>query len=133
MAKPRQVKATRRAEEAEADIRHDALHAAFDLLERLPVPTFLKSRDGRYLGVNRAWENLFGLKRESFLGKQVHDLYPQNPEIAEKHALKDGELYEHPGAQSYEMPIVTSGGRQRDTIYYKATFPAGERAEGLVG
>jgi PAS domain S-box-containing protein len=133
MAKPRQVKATRRAEEAEADIRQDALHAAFDLLERLPVPMFLKSRDGRYLGVNRAWENLFGLKRESFLGKQVHDLYPQNPEIAEKHALKDGELYEHPGAQSYEMPIVTPDGRQRDTIYYKATFPAGERAEGLVG
>jgi PAS domain S-box-containing protein len=133
MAKPRQVKATRRAEEAEAGIRQDALHAAFDLLERLPVPMFLKSRDGRYLGVNRAWENLFGLKRESFLGKQVHDLYPQNPEIAEKHALKDGELYEDPGAQSYEMPIVTPDGRQRDTIYYKATFPLGERAEGLVG
>jgi PAS domain S-box-containing protein len=133
MAKPRQVKATRRAEDAEAGIRQDALHAAFDLLERLPVPMFLKSRDGRYLGVNRAWENLFGLKRERFLGKQVHDLYPQNPEIAEKHALKDGELYEDPGAQSYEMPIVTPDGRQRDTIYYKATFPAGERAEGLVG
>jgi PAS domain S-box-containing protein len=133
MAKPRQVKATRRAEDAEAGIRQDALHAAFDLLERLPVPMFLKSRDGRYLGVNRAWENLFGLKRESFLGKQVRDLYPQNPEIAEKHALKDGELYEDPGAQSYEMPIVTPDGRQRDTIYYKATFPAGERAEGLVG
>jgi PAS domain S-box-containing protein len=133
MAKPRQAKAIRRAEEAEAEIRENALHAAFELLERLPVPIFLKSRDGRYLGVNRAWEDLFGLKRESFLGKQVRDLYPQNPEIAEKHALKDGELYEDPGAQSYEMPIVTPDGRQRDTIYYKATFPAGERAEGLVG
>jgi PAS domain S-box-containing protein len=133
MAKPRQVKATRRAEEAEADIRQDALHAAFELLERLPVPMFLKSRDGRYLGVNRAWEDLFGLKRESFLGKQVRDLYPQNPDIAEKHARKDRELYEHPGAQSYEMPIVTPDGRRRDTIYYKATVPAGEHPEGLVG
>jgi PAS domain S-box-containing protein len=133
MAKPRQAKATRRAEEAEADIGGEALDAAFDVLERLPVPMFLKLRDGRYLGVNRAWEDLFGLKREGFLGKQVSDLYPQNPEIAEKHALKDRELYEHPGAQSYEMPIVTPDGRRRDTIYYKATFPAGERPEGLIG
>jgi PAS domain S-box-containing protein len=133
MAKPRQAKATRRAEEAEAVVREDALPAAFELLERLPVPMFLKSRDGRYLRVNRAWEDLFGLKRESFLGKQVRDLYPQNPEIAEKHALKDRELYGHPGAQSYAMPIVTPDGRRRDTIYYKTTFPAGERPEGLVG
>ena len=130
MAKPRQGTATRRAEEAEAGVREDALPAAFELL---PVPMFLKSRDGRYLRVNRAWEDLFGLKRESFLGKQVRDLYPQNPEIAEKHALKDRELYEHAGAQSYAMPIVTPDGRRRDTIYYKATFPADGRPEGLVG
>jgi PAS domain S-box-containing protein len=133
MAKPRQAKTTRRPEEADADIRTGALEAAFGLLEQLPVPMFLKSRDGRYLGVNRAWEELFGLERERFLGKQVRDLYPQHPEIAETHALKDRELYERPGAQSYEMPIVTPDGRRRDTIYYKATFPAGERPEGLVG
>jgi PAS domain S-box-containing protein len=55
----------------------------------------------------------------------VRDLYPQNPEIAEKHALKDRELWERPGSQSYEIPIVTPDGRRRDTIYYKATFPGG--------
>jgi len=133
MAKPRQAKTTRRAEEAEADVRAGALQGAFALLEQLPVPMFLKSRDGRYLGVNRAWEELFGLKRERFLGKQVRDLYPQHPEIAEKHALKDRELYERPGTQSYEIPIVTPDGRRRDTIYYKATFPPGDHPEGLVG
>jgi two-component system sensor histidine kinase/response regulator len=47
-----------------------SLEAAFELLERLPVPMFFKSRDGRYLGVNKAWEELFGLKRETFLGKR---------------------------------------------------------------
>jgi PAS domain S-box-containing protein len=134
MAKPRQAKAAaRRAEEAEAEVRTGALQAAFRVLELLPVPMFLKSRDGRYLGVNRAWEELFGLERASFLGKQVSDLYPQHPEIAEKHALKDRELYERPGAQSYELPIVTPEGRRRDAIYCKATFPAGSRPEGLVG
>ena len=101
------------------------LDAAFELLEALPVPMFIKSRDGRYLGVNKAWEELFGLKRESFLGKKVADLYPHNPEIAQKHARKDRELWEKPGSQSYEIPIVTHDGARRDTIYYKATFPGG--------
>src|SRR5918999_2554596 len=102
-----------------------APQAAFELLEHLPVPMFLKSRDGRYLAVNKAWEELFGISRASFLGKQVRDLYPQNPEIAEKHLLKDRELWERPGSQSYEIPIVTPDGRRLDTIYYKATFPGG--------
>ncbi len=114
-----------------------SLQAAFELLERLPVPMFFKSRDGRYLGVNKAWEELFGLARGHFVGKQVRDLYPQNPEIAELHVTKDRELYERPGSQHYQIPIVTFDGRRRETIYYKATFPGslppGGEPEGLVG
>src|SRR5688500_14258346 len=116
MARPKQVRSTGET---------PALESALELLERLPVPMFVKDRDGRYLGVNRAWEELFGLKRESFLGKQLRDLYPNNPEIAERHAFKDRDLWEHPGSQSYQIPIVTPDGRRRDTVYYKATFPGG--------
>ena len=123
MTKAKQVKNTRGLEDGES-----TLQAAFDAFERLPVPMFFKDRDGRYLAVNRAWEELFGLKREGFVGKQVRDLYPHNPEIAEVHAARDRELWEHPGSQSYQTPIVTPDGRVRETIYYKATF-----AGGLVG
>jgi len=121
MAKAKQVKNTRPAEDREIT----SLQAAFDAFERLPVPMYFKDRDGRYLAVNRAWEELFGLKRESFLGKQVQDLYPQNPEIAQVHAARDRELWAGPGSQSYQIPIVTRDGRTRETIYYKATFPGG--------
>ena len=121
MAKAREVKTTKPAEDREIT----SLQAAFDAFERLPVPMYFKDREGRYLAVNRAWEELFGLKRESFLGKQVQDLYPQNPEIAQVHAARDRELSEMPGSQSYQMPIVTRDGRRRETIYYKATFPGG--------
>jgi two-component system, NtrC family, sensor kinase len=124
MGKLKQVKAT---------IEAPALEAAFELLEHLPVPMFLKSRDGRYLAVNKAWEELFGISRASFLGKQVRDLYPQNPEIAEMHLLKDRELWERPGSQSYEIPIVTPDGRKRETVYCKSTFPPGNEPAGLVG
>ena len=102
-----------------------ALEAAVELVEALPVPMYFKSRDGRYLGVNKAWEALFGLKRASFIGKKVADLYPQNPEIAETHARKDRELWESEGSQSYEIPIVTRDGERRDAVYYKSIFPGG--------
>jgi PAS domain S-box-containing protein len=98
---------------------------AFELLDALPVPMFLKDREGRYLGVNKAWEELFGIKRAEFVGKRVQDLYPGNPEIAARHAIKDRELWERGGGQSYQIPIVTPDGRRRETIYYKSTFPGG--------
>src|SRR5687768_8005521 len=109
----------------------------FELLERLPVPMFVKARDGRYLGVNKAWEEMFGMPAASFVGKDVRDLYPRHPEIAELHAARDRELWARPGAQSYPTQIVTPDGRRRETIYYKATYPSliapGAEAEGLVG
>src|SRR3989441_3594072 len=108
--------------------------AALQLVEALPVPMFVKSRDGRYLGVNRAWEEFFGVSRESFLGKQVKDLYPQNPAIAEKHLEMDGQLWRNPGGQSYEATVTARDGRLLDTIYYKATFANGSgEVAGLMG
>src|SRR3989441_1024190 len=107
---------------------------ALQLVEALPVPVFFKSRDGKYLGVNKAWEEFFGLSRPSFLGKQVKDLYPQSPAIAERHLEMDGKLWRKPGGQSYEATVTARDGRLRDTIYYKATFANGSgEVAGLLG
>src|SRR5678816_4574219 len=94
------------------------LDAAFKLVDSLPVPVFFKSRDGRYLGVNRAWEEFFGIQGNAFIGKQVDDLYPSDPAIAEKHTAMDRTLYDHPGRQSYEITVRARDGRLFDTIYY---------------
>jgi len=110
------------------------LGSALQLVEALPVPVFFKSRDGKYLGVNKAWEEFFGLSRASFLGKLVKDLYPQSPAIAQKHLEMDGKLWRRPGGQSYEATVTTRDGRVRDTIYYKATFANGSGdVAGLMG
>jgi PAS domain S-box-containing protein len=110
------------------------LDAAQRLVEQLPVPVFFKGRDGRYLGVNRAWEEFFGISRDGFIGKQVADLYPQEPEVAARHAEMDRQLYAQPeGGQSYEIPIRTAG-KVRDTIYYKSTFTdAHGEVAGIIG
>src|SRR4051812_2670703 len=110
------------------------LDAAFKLVDSLPVPVFFKSRDGRYLGVNRAWEEFFGVQGNAFIGKQVADLYPSDPAIAERHAAMDRKLYEQPGRQSYEITVRARDGKLHDTIYYKATYSDAQgEVAGLIG
>ncbi|HTS85618.1 MAG TPA: PAS domain-containing protein, partial [Usitatibacter sp.] len=114
--------------------RRDDLRVAQELIEVLPVPVYFKGRDGRYLGVNRAWEEFFGVARSEMLGGQVADLYPGSPSVAERHEAMDRELWEHPGRQSYEIQFVTRDGRIRHAIYHKATFSRADgEVEGLIG
>jgi PAS domain S-box-containing protein len=112
----------------------EAQRIAQELIDILPVPVYLKARDGRYLGVNRAWEEFFGVLRADFLGKQVAELYPSSPWVAAEHQAMDEELWKKPGNQSYEIKITTRTGGARSTIYHKATFLGRDGAvAGLMG
>ncbi len=116
------------------ETRRDDLRIAQELIEVLPIPVFFKGRDGKYQGVNRAWEAFFGVKRRDILGGNVTDLYPTEPGVAAKHTEMDARLWAAPGDQSYEIRLAMADGRVRHTIYYKATYagPDGEVA-GLIG
>jgi len=105
-----------------------------ELIEALPNPIYFKSTDGRYLGVNRAWEKFFGVPRNTFIGKTVHDLYPHDPEVAKRLHADDQVLWKRPGTKAYETTITTSDGKPHDTIYYKATFTHTDGSvAGLIG
>jgi PAS domain S-box-containing protein len=114
--------------------RRDDLRIAQELIEVLPIPVFFKGRDGRYIGVNRAWELFFGVRRADMIGGNVTDLYPFAPSVAAKHRDMDDLLWANPGSQSYEIRLAMPDGRVRHTIYYKATYsgPDGGVA-GLIG
>jgi len=104
------------------------------LIEAVPQPIFFKDAAGRYLGVNRAWELFFGIPREQFVGKSVFELYPHEPDLAQRHHAKDAELFASPGSQSYEAAIRDAEGKVRNTIYNKATFNRSDGAvAGLIG
>jgi diguanylate cyclase (GGDEF)-like protein/PAS domain S-box-containing protein len=112
----------------------EAQRMAQQLIETLPNPIFFKGTDGRYLGVNRAWEVYFATPREAFVGKTVYDLYPENPEIAQRLVADDQALWDHPGTRSYETTVTTPDGKEHDAIYYKATFTNREGVvAGLIG
>ena len=105
-----------------------------ELIEVLPNPIYFKATDGRYLGVNKAWETFFGMPRQAFLGKTVHDLYPGNPEIGQRLHEDDQALWDHPGTRSSETTITTADGKRHNTIYYKATFTGADGGiAGLIG
>ncbi len=131
-------RALKLAEHAQAVTAADGLREQLtfiqQLIEAVPQPIFFKDAEGRYLGVNRAWEKFFGIPREQFIGKSVFELYPNNPELARKHDAKDQELYGRPGSQSYEAAIVAADGRVHHTIYNKATFnKSDDSVAGLIG
>jgi PAS domain S-box-containing protein len=116
------------------ETRRDDLRIAQELIEVLPIPVFFKARDGKYLGVNRAWEIFFGVKRADMIGGRVADLYPTAPGVAAKHREMDDQLWANPGDQSYDIRLTLPDGRVRHTIYYKATFQGSEgEVAGLIG
>ncbi|HYC48554.1 MAG TPA: EAL domain-containing protein [Burkholderiales bacterium] len=104
------------------------------MIEALPNPIFFKGGDGRYLGVNRAWEKLFGISRERFIGKTVYDLYPNDRRLAEERDRLDRELWANPGTQMHEAVIPTADGATHDVLYYKATYTHGNgELAGIIG
>ncbi|OGA25661.1 MAG: hypothetical protein A3I02_09620 [Betaproteobacteria bacterium RIFCSPLOWO2_02_FULL_67_26] len=104
------------------------------LIEAVPQPIFFKDAEGRYLGVNKAWERFFGIPREQFIGKSVFELYPHDQDLARRHHAKDQDLFSSPGSQSYEAAIVAADRRVHHTIYNKATFNRSDGAvAGLIG
>jgi PAS domain S-box-containing protein len=114
--------------------RRDDLRIAQELIEVLPIPVFFKGRDGKYLGVNRAWEAFFGVNRGDIVGGRVTDLYPNAPAVATRHREMDEQLWTRPGDQSYEIQLPFPDGRVRHTIYYKATYTSQDGAVGgLIG
>ena len=111
----------------------EARRVAQELIEALPTPIFFKGTDGRYLGVNKAWEKFFGISRDAFIGKTVHDLYPHDKDAADRLHASDQVLWKRPGTHTYETSITTPNGSRHDAIYYKATYTrAGGGVAGLI-
>lgn len=115
--------------ETEEAIRHDQALLR-SLLENTAGLVHLKDKTGRYLLVNRAWGECFGVDPESVAGKTDHALLP--PHVAAHLSAADRSVAERlqPG-QAIETLNV--GGRRRRLLFER--FPmldGGERLYALV-
>ncbi len=104
-----------------------------DLIEFNPSPIFRKDPAGRFVSVNRAWEQLTGRSRSDVLGKTYRDFLPGDLADASERMDQDV-LASSSGYQVGESVIVHRDGRQLETIVAKQVLRgAGGASEGIIG
>lgn len=119
----------RRKDEATRKRQHRFIES---LIETIPNPVFYKDTELRYIGCNRAFEELTGKKRDEITGKTVFQLYEY--ELAKKYDETDRELLASQGNQYYEGRLKTGYGEYREVMFNKSTFVGPEnQVEGIVG
>lgn len=91
-----------------------------ELMDAIPTPVFYKDVQGRYLGFNGAFTELFQRSEEELLGKTVYDCWSR--EAADIFSAKDRELFENPGVQVYETQMNNPQGEPRTLLFHKATL-----------
>jgi PAS domain S-box-containing protein len=103
------------------------------LLNALPFPVYYKDCNCRYIGINKAYEELIGANSDQILGRCVYDTSVP-PHLAEIYDSKDQELLQDPGTQVYETQIRDVNGSMRDVVLHKATFTDSKgQLQGLIG
>ncbi len=111
----------------------EQLHFVEVLLEATPTAIYLKDLQGRYLRFNKAFETLFGIQRDDWIGKSVFDLVPGD--AARMIHAKDLALFATGEVQSYETGFTHRGtGSLRAGLYWKAPLTdANGQVTALVG
>ena len=104
------------------------------LIDTIPYPVFYKAADTRFLGVNRAYEESMGVRREDLLGKRVLDLdyLPLADRVT--YQAEDEATIAQSSRVRREMLIPFADGRLHETLYFVAGFAhADGTPAGLVG
>jgi diguanylate cyclase (GGDEF)-like protein/PAS domain S-box-containing protein len=101
------------------------------LLDTIPNPIFYKDENLRYLGCNKAFEEVLGVKSQDIVGKNVFELSPK--ELAEKYYEKDIELLKNPYTQQYEAQVKDANGQYRDILFNKAVYEIDGEIAGIIG
>jgi PAS domain S-box-containing protein len=107
-------------------------HAAFlqALVDTIPYPVFYKAPDTRFLGCNRAYEQAFGTRRETLIGKRVVDLdyLPEAARLA--YQAEDESVIATASSVEKEIALPLADARVHDLLYSVSGF---RRADGSPG
>lgn len=104
------------------------------LINNAPTAIFYKDVEGKYLGCNKAWENLTGLKEKDVLNKNVYDIAPLD--IANIYATQDEKVFSlEESPQIYETQVFNNKKNElRNVVFYKsAYFDTNNDVHGLIG
>lgn len=92
------------------------------LFYNLPIASFYKDKDGKYLGGNEEFCHLIGMEEAEILGKTAYDVLDET--TAEELEARDKSLYENPDTmQIYEEDIhIKWLKKTRSVVYYKCAL-----------
>jgi diguanylate cyclase (GGDEF)-like protein/PAS domain S-box-containing protein len=103
-----------------------------NIVDAIPVPIFYKDLQGRYLGSNRAFEEILGKSREEIVGRTVYEVAPSD--LAEIYHQADLDLMASQGKQVYEAKVLFGDGLRHSIIFHKAVFrDLSGAVSGMVG
>ncbi len=102
------------------------------LVESIPIPIYVKDRDRRYLRVNRAYCEMFGVPPEQVIGRTLEQSHGPRPDP--RHGETDALVLEQGLSSAYEFRARLRSGREVYFVAHKAALrdSAGE-ITGLVG
>jgi len=117
-------------EEAQARLADQLAFSAL-LLELSPLPTAMYDLDGRYITVNRAWQEFQGEGCKVLLGVKIGFSLP--PEEERNNAARDRELLKAGGRVHVETAITHPDGSRRDLLINKVVVPGQDgRPQGIL-
>ena len=99
------------------------------VMDNSPAAVFLKDTEGRFLQVNRRFEEWYGRAAADVLGKTAYDIHPK--EDAEAHTTQDREVLEGMRVVEREHQIAFADGKLRDIRVTK--FPVIDTAGAFRG
>ena len=116
-------------EQAQAEVL-DQLKFVSVLIDIIPYPIFYKGPDTRFIGFNKAYEEIFKVKRKDLIGKRVLDLEYLPMEDRILYQKEDEETIKNTSELQKEMPIPFADGKVHTTLYWIKGF---KRTDGTPG
>lgn len=108
------------------------LHFTQELLEVIPAPIFYRSKNGPYLGFNRAWEEFFGKPREAWIGKTPRDVL--NPAEAESVLAEDESILTTGKPTVADIVVTDAQGVDRHVVRHMSRFTNSDgQPSGVIG
>lgn len=112
-----QVKALLRIRQAERAVNACEVKLQH-ILDHAPVLVHVKDREGRYLLVNRLWEQRFHRARNQVIGRHIADIFP--PNYAEDLLVNDFKVFQADAPLEFEETIPQDG---EPRVYLSIKFP----------
>lgn len=90
------------------------------ILDLVPIPVFIKNREGLYIDCNEAFNSFLNISREEIIGKSVYEIWTKVE--ADVFFLQDEALFNQGGVQIYEAEITSSQGVKYTVQFHKQVF-----------